>query len=317
MKKDNSLMKTTLIGIICAVIIVAAVVVLLKVTKSEKKTALEPLTKYTVGEDQDEDVSKNETANKYLVFEDAEGEKYTVYGEDYMANLAEDRFIVVNGSSLSFFAEGQEVHLADNVISCTISNDGGVVAFVVPNSGEKAYVGTLYTYNTVTGEAEKINENIFVSTTNRIQLSPSGDAAAYTANYDEEELTYDCCIYKNGKEEIFGQNRDILALSDNADYVYYNIEDPDSYSSIFAVYTEKNGEVILSEAFYNRLYLNLDYSECVYYMGKENKESDEPEALYISRDGSEGELYLENGEDLDISSLVSHVNSVLDVESFE
>ncbi len=316
MKKDNSLLKTTLIGIIGAVIIVAAVVALLVVNKDSNKTAVEPLTKYTVGTDQDENVSDNETANKYLVFEDEQGEKYTLYGEDYMANLAEDRFIIVNGSELSFFAEGEELHLSDNVISCTLSNDGSVAAFVVPTSGDKAYVGTLYTYNTVTGESQKINDNIFVSTSNRIQLSPSGDAVAYTANYDEEELTYDCCIYKDGNEEIFGQNRDILALSDNADYIYYNIEDPDSYSSIFAVYTDKNGEVILSDAFYNRFYLNLDYSECVYYMCKASKDSDEPEALYISRNGSEGELYLENGEDLDVSSLVSHVNSVLNVDSF-
>lgn len=314
MKKDNSLLKITVCGIIVAVVVLAVAVVLIRLAKKTEKPVVEPLTKYTVGFDQDENVSENETVNKYIVFEDEEGNKYTLYGEDYMSNLAEDRFIVANNGELSFFAEGKQTHLADNVISCTLSNDGSTVAFVVPNSNDKVYVGTLYTYNTVTEEANIINDNIFVSTSNRIQLSPSGDAVAYTANYDEEEFTYDCCLYVNGREEIFGQNRDILAVSDGAQYVYYNIEDPENYSSIFAVYTDKGGEVILSETFYNRLYLNLDYSECVYYMGKEG---DGDNTLYITRNGSEGEVYMESDEDFDTSTLVSHVNSVLNVETFE
>ncbi|MCC8098113.1 MAG: hypothetical protein LIO44_06110, partial [Eubacterium sp.] len=283
-ENDTSLIKTTAACVCGAVIIFAAVIAVLALRKDTVKTTLEPLTKYTVTQEQDENTAANEAVNKYVVFTDENGESYTVYGEDYMADLAEDRFIVVNNGKLSFFAEGEEKELARNVISCSISNDGSLVAFVTPNSDEKQYIGTLYTYNTVTGSWNEVCSDIFVSTTGTIQISPSGDTVAYVKNYDEEALTYDCCYYNNEKETVIGQNMDVWAISDGGEYIYYAKENTEDYSSIFCVYTKKNGEVVLDEEAYNNFYLNLDYSECVYSLAKEE------EPLYISRNGSEGEV---------------------------
>ncbi|MCD7778675.1 MAG: hypothetical protein LUH47_09260 [Clostridiales bacterium] len=310
-KNDTSLIKTTAVWVCGAIVLFAAVIAVLVLKKGTVKTTLEPLTKYTVTQEQDENTSEDETVNKYVVFTDENNESYTLFGEDYMANLSEDRFIVVNNGKLSFFAEGEEKELARNVISCSISNDGSLVAFVIPNSDEKQYIGTLYTYNTVTGSWEDICSDIFVSTTSTIQISPSGDTVAYVRNYDEDALTYDCCYYNKGEETTIGQNIDVWAISDDAEYIYYAKENTEDYSSVFCVYTEKNGEVVLDEEAYNNFYLNLDYSECVYSLAKEE------EPLYISRKGSEGEVYLETAEDFDTTSLVDHVNKVISADSFK
>ncbi|MCD7904199.1 MAG: hypothetical protein LUG24_01155 [Clostridiales bacterium] len=304
-KEETSLFKTAVICIIGAVIITAAVIAVLAVRKNTVKTTVEPLTKYTVTQDQDE------TSKEQITFTDENGESYTFTGSDYMANLAEDRFIIVNSGKLSYFAEGEEQNLAQGVISCSISNDGSLVAFVTPNSEEKQYIGSLFAYNTVTKSWATVCQDVFVSTAGTIQISPSGDVVAYVKNYDDEALTYDCCYYKDGEETVIGQNRDVWAISDNADYIYYAVEDAESYSSIFCVYTQDKGEVVLDESSYNNFYLNLDYSECVYTLGREE------EPLYISRKGSEGELYLEKADDFDTSSLVAHVNRVINTESFE
>ncbi|MCD8089228.1 MAG: hypothetical protein LUD81_01135 [Clostridiales bacterium] len=311
MKKEGSLLKTAVIGVIAAAVVFAAVVLVIVFSKGSGSSDVVPLTKYTVTEDRDENTSAGETVNKYLIFTDENGESITLTGSDYMSNLAQDRFIVVNGGRLSYFADGEEKSLTMSATSCSISNDGSLVAFVTPNSNEKKYVGTLFTYDTVKGETHMICQDVFVSTSSTIQISPSGNVIAYVRNYDEEEYTYDCCYYMNEKEYVIGQNIDVLAISDDAEYIYYVIEDPDSYSNVFAVYTKSRGEVILDEEFYNNFYLNLDYSECVYYKAR----NEEP--LYITRKGSEGELYLEKADDFDTSSLIPHVNSVINVESFE
>ncbi len=312
MKNDKSLAKTAVICIIAAVIVVAVFLFAVLAKKGYNSHNVVPLTKYTVTKKTaDSDESKEgEEDNSALVFTDEAGQAAVIDGSDYMTDLAQDRFIIVKNMELAFFADGKIAPIAKNVISCTISNDGSVVGYIVPNTDEKKYEGTLYAYNTVTGETEVVCETAFVSTSNRIQLSPSGDVIAYAKDYDEESMTYDCCYSINGKETVFGQNRDIQAISDKAKYIYYTIEDPEKYSSILAVYSKKGGEVILDEESYNRFYLNLDYSECVFYKGK-----DDP-ALYITRKGSAGELYMENDENFDTSSLVSHVNPVINTEEF-
>ncbi len=310
-KNNDSLFKTTVIGVAAAAVIIAAVVSALVISKNYKSSELPALTKYTVTEDRDENVSSGEAAKKYLIFTDENGESITLEGTDYMSNLARDRFVVVNSGKLSYFAGGEEKSLVQNAISCSISNDGSLIAYITPNTNEKPYIGTLFIYDTVSGEAHMICQDAFVSTAGTIQISPSGDTVAYVKNYDEEEYTYDCCYYKDGEETVIGQNMDVWAISDDAEYIYYAIEDPESYSSIFAVYSKSKGEVILDEEAYNNFYLNLDYSECVYYKAR----TEEP--LYISRKGSEGELYLESSEDFDISSLIPHVNKVINAVSFD
>lgn len=307
MKQENSFKKTAVICIIAGVIVIAALIAFL-IVRNGAKPVVEPLIKYTVSETTDDSDGEE---SKVLVFTDENGKSLSVDGEDYMANLAQDRFIIVKNLELVYFQNEEMLPLSKNCISCTISNDGSLVGYIEPNSSEKPYVGTLYTYNTITGEKEQICDTCFVSMTGRIQISPSGDTVAYVKDYNESDYTYDCCYYNGKKETVIGQNRDILAISDNAEYIYYAIEDPEAYTSVFAVYTKDKGEVILDEAAKNRMYLNKDYSECVYYMG------DDDEKLYISRKGSEGVLYKENAAELDTSSLVPHVNAVLDFDTFE
>lgn len=313
MKKDNSLKKTAAICTAAAIIVLLCIVLFLCIRKSAEGKAPEPLKTYevTLGKTEETPTGENEEKNgEYLVFTDENGQSINVDGEDYMTNLAQDRYIIVKGRELVYFENDEMAPLSQNCISCTISNDGSTVAYITPNSDEKLYEGTLYLYDTVTGETTEVCNTCFVSTSGRIQLSPDGDTVSYTKDYDEETLTYDCCYYRKGKETVIGQNRDVLAISDNADYIYYAIEDPENYTSILAVYTKDKGEVILDEAFRMSMYLNLDYSECVFYKGEDT------EKLYISRKGSEGELYKENAAELDTSSLVPHVNAVLNVETF-
>lgn len=309
MKQNNSLTKTVVICISAAIVVLAVIVVLLMFRNLLNQSTPEPLKSYTVSIEKDSDKTSDEAPGT-LVFTDEEGKSLDVDGEDYMSDLAQDRFIIVKGRELVYFENDQMVPLTQNCISCTISNNGLIVGYIEPNSSEKLYEGTLYTYNTVTDKITKICENCFVSTTGRIQISPSGDVVAYTKNYDLEARTYDCCYYKKGKETIIGQNRDIVAISDNADYIYYAIEDPENYTSILAVYTEKNGEVILDETSSLEMYLNRDYSESVFYKGTDKN------TLYITRQGSEPSVYTDNPKGFDTSSLVPHVNAVLDVDTF-
>ncbi len=294
--KKNKILTGTVIVIVVAVIAVICAVCFMKGKKTQ-----EP--RYTVTED-----------DNSFIFTDETGESVSVEGTDYMASLDESRFIIVNNGVLSYFAKGEAKELAKGVLSCSLSNNGMVAAYIIPNSSEKLYEGTLYVYNGKNGKTKEICNTAFVGSLSTIQISPSGDTIAYAKNYDYDAATYDCC-YFNGKENTIGQNRNIVAISDGGKYIYYNIENPGSealYSAIFAVYSRKNGEVILdNEAYSNRMYLNLDYSECVFYKGKDSDE------LYISRDGEEGEVYAENDKEFDTSSLVSHVNPVINVKSFE
>ncbi len=313
MKKDKSFAKTAIICIIAAVVVIAAFLALVSVKKYKNENTVEPLPKYTVTKQAADDTEGSEGSedSQGLIFTDESGEAVVFDVSDYMTDLAQDRFILVKDMELAYFADGKATPLAKNVISCTISNDGSMVGYIVPNSDDKKYEGTLYAYNTVTDKIKVICNTAFVSTSNRIQISPDGDVIAYAKDYNEESKTYDCCYSINGKETVFGQNRDIQAISNDAKYIYYTIEDPDKYSSIFAVYTKNGGEVILDEESYNKFYLNLDYSECVFYKGLKDN------ALYITRQGSEGELYMESDKDFDTSSLVSHVNPVINTETFE
>ena len=168
-------------------------------------------------------------------------------------------------TSTSFYADGKRLDDRIGGAITTLGTVDGLEGFVVAASalyridheglimvypaavtntvpalnGDKLLFATatmVHIYDNATGELTKL-EGIEADSIIDLALSPSGSAAGITVSHDGRMMSY---LYSGGKVSEYGENRCIVAVSDDADIVYYLDADIQQISGV--LHHVKNGK---------------------------------------------------------------------------
>lgn len=174
-----------------------------------------------------------------------------------------------------WYIDGSQKHIvAKEVEKFNMVPSGNTIAYI-NNYDSSNYTGTLNLYDCSTKQSVKIADDVY---TEALAVSPDGKSLGYVVMTSSNDSEFECYLKNNDKPaESFGDNKFILALSNNCNYIYYLKQNDDKSSG--SMYVKKGEtETKLSTSMISSLYLNSDYSEILFTVdGK----------TYISKDGQD------------------------------
>lgn len=149
-----------------------------------------------------------------------------------------------------------------NVFHAVLSLDGNGVAYYKDYNEES---GTASLYYRKGKETAVIEENMpIIMADLGLTISPDGNTVGYYVNDGVKGAGYISVKGKSG--ELFGEYRNIIALSDQANYVYYVKKDQRGRSrldNLYVKYHKRDSKLYGSDEYIDGIYFNQDYSEVI------------------------------------------------------
>jgi sugar lactone lactonase YvrE len=150
------------------------------------------------------------------------------------------------------------------VLSCVISDDGSHIAYV---AAVDDYIGDLYLYDVSAQSPVKLASNVLAAD-NYICISPDGKSVGYIGDYEffmdsyvnvpsDEFIGY---VYVDGEIMELGEQCYPVALSNNADFLYY-FEVNDAGTDLYVKYGGTKEKLSSDELI---LFFNQDMSELLF-----------------------------------------------------
>lgn len=175
------------------------------------------------------------------------------------------------------------IEVADEVYGFTLSDNGQKLAYYTDYSSKKN-TATLNIYDLSSRKSSEVAEGILAEA--GVVFSPDGKSIGYIGDLkmkDSELDSFMGFVSKNGEKPIeVGKNRVVIAVADNAAYIYSAETDKESTDSEGDLYVKKGDkEEKLGKASMNApIYLNQNCSEIIFTRSG---------STYISIDGADKE----------------------------
>jgi hypothetical protein len=119
-------------------------------------------------------------------------------------------------SMLYYITEKTELALELSTINgMTISDNGNAFLYIIQNTtGKNDYTVNFYR----DGNEETLSETAYGK---GFAVSPNGSAVSFTDGFDDTEDTYTTYVKVGNTTTELGRNMEVVALADNAKYIYY------------------------------------------------------------------------------------------------
>ncbi|NLP33951.1 MAG: zinc-ribbon domain-containing protein [Clostridiales bacterium] len=187
---------------------------------------------------------------------DIDEASHVLYTQDGTAailyNQYANHFYYVNAKEL--------IKLRDNINGINFSDDGNYLAYCTFNSSDTIN-NCLYWYDAKNKKEVVLDQGkVFINP----KLSPDGKSLVYRVKKDMDFTNFEdgesYLIRNGGEPEFLGENRMVLALSNNAEHIfYYEIKDNN-----FFFYLKKDGHSLYLSGSLGYLMFNLDCSEVLF-----------------------------------------------------
>ncbi|RRD96481.1 hypothetical protein EII17_00545 [Clostridiales bacterium COT073_COT-073] len=213
------------------------------------------------------------------------GVEYNMERNKAAVLIAEDEFSQEYG--LWYVTPKGAVKVEDDVVDMRFSDDGNVIAYLV-DADAADRTATLMTYEIASKKSQKIVDEVFYNREDRMfgmALSPNGKTITYLLKNDEDKEDFKAYIKKGNKApQEMEKNRAVLALADDAKYIYYIKYSKNGKGNLYVQAGKEDVKLIpdflpsnLFE-YRTKLTFNHDYSELLFnYEGN----------IYFSQKGKE------------------------------
>ena len=264
-KKEKKPLKVVLIALaVVGVIAIIAVVAVLALSGvfSPKQAAPKP---YLFVSSEDEALVFYGSEDPTEIKGEVDTHRYSVDGTIMAMTIEVDE----DGVGELILCTGKDViEVSDEAIGFSLSGNGQKLAYF-SDYDEDNYSATLSVFDLASKKSTEIAEDVYYEA--GVVFSPDGKTMAYLgdpktddAGNLESRMGY---LSKNGEKPIeIGKNKEVIAVSDNASYIYYIDVDPTKSENENELYVKKgeNEEKLGKASMDTAIYFNQDCSEVVF-----------------------------------------------------